>query len=351
MQHQPRTPSDPKAAFKTHSNYFHAFHSIITITAGHKPFDFSNSRTILEGLHSAIRQATFYQHLRKRPAPDLDLLRRILRNAWGTEFLLAATADLPDDELFGLANNWEVVQAYYAVYHAAQALIVAHGKPRPDSHPKTMHAFADHWIKPSMDLPPWSLGFHSGQPLGFPPFSTHRITHWTPCTEQTCWPIAAISLRTTRLPGLHERIDDERTSLRSIRRKQWQQNRLARGLTTDNLPLRLNAFPLLTPQRKLQLDNGMPPTTIMDYLARIRLRSNYEDPTMFTDGPEQPYQSRLLHRHLSDIATATIFVHELLIRKLIGVTQLLGIADEWLATNAFQANFGLAARRDLLATP
>jgi hypothetical protein len=352
MNRQVSTPSDPKAAFRTHSNYFHAFHSITTITAGFTPFMFPTSRAILEGLHSRITQPTFYQRLKKRSTPDLDLLRRIMRNAWGTEFLLAATADLPDDELFGLANNWEVVQAYYAVYHAAQALTVARGQPRPDSHPKTLHAFSDYWVKPSIDLPPWTLGFQSGQPLGFPSVaSPPGVTHWTPCTDKTCWAIAAISLRTTREDGLQERIHDERTSLRTNRRKQWEQQRLARGLSINKPPRRLAALPLVTPQRKLELDNGMHATTIMDYLARIRLRSNYEDPTMFTDGPDKPYQSRLVHRHLSDIATTTIFVHELLIRNLIGVTSFLQIVNEWLSAAAFQTDFGLAARHDLVAAP
>jgi hypothetical protein len=41
------------------------------------------------------------------------------------------------DEVVRVSNNWNVVQAYYALYHAMQAILVARGYDRPDSHSKT----------------------------------------------------------------------------------------------------------------------------------------------------------------------------------------------------------------------
>ena len=53
-----------------------------------------------------------------------------LRNAWGTELLLALGGSLgADDELIRLMNNWAVVQAYYCCYHGAQALLAARSEP------------------------------------------------------------------------------------------------------------------------------------------------------------------------------------------------------------------------------
>ncbi len=86
---------------------------------------------------------------------DEDQVRRSLANAWGTELLLALSSRYAtDDEFVRLANNWAVIQAYYVVYHATQALAVAKGFPRPDSHPKTQNQYLSFWVPRPLDLTP-----------------------------------------------------------------------------------------------------------------------------------------------------------------------------------------------------
>jgi hypothetical protein len=69
---------------------------------------------------------------------DVVQVHRSLQNAWSTELLLLLSHRLlKGDEVVRVSNNWNVVQAYYALYHAMQAILVARGYDRPDSHSKT----------------------------------------------------------------------------------------------------------------------------------------------------------------------------------------------------------------------
>ena len=92
-----------------------------------------------------------------------------------------------------------------------------------------------------------------------------------------------------------------------------------------------------------------PSIKLLDYLYRLRLRSNYEDSTMFTDGPERTSDSRQVHRSLCRITSATALIHELFIQKLIGPARFDAIADDWLAASGSPARaVGLGSRRELL---
>ena len=86
-------------------------------------------------------------------------VERHLRSAWGTELLLEMTGAFIDDELVGLANNWTVVQSYYAAYHAFLALLAAQGAALPAHHEGTQRAWAIFWTGRRLDLPPWALGY------------------------------------------------------------------------------------------------------------------------------------------------------------------------------------------------
>jgi hypothetical protein len=93
----------------------------------------------------------------------------------------------------------------------------------------------------------------------------------------------------------------------------------------------------------------MRPTTLLDYLYRLRVRSNYEDCTMFIEGPEDPSESREVHRHIQRITSATLLVHELHIRQLIGRDRLARLVDGWLKDPVIDApSIGLQSRRDIL---
>jgi len=346
---------DPRASFLTHSNYVAAFDTLIS--SHYLPGKYGLLRPkdqVLEALAAQVRSSRPYGRLQPRPTrADIEAIVSALRNAWGTELLLAATGEIAHDELIGLANNWAVVQAYYAGYHAVQALVLARGEPRPQSHPTTQRQNSTFWAMRSVNLPPWSLGWHSAGCCNLPSDRTVNPIHpWTNCDEYTCWNLAAMALRTTREDMLKERFRKDRERKRSAARRAWQreeQGRLARNRrprVEPRLPL-----PRLSQPEKLAIDRSLRPSTLLDYLYRLRIRSNYEDATMFTDGPEQAYESWAVHQSLCRITAATLLVHELLVGRLIGTATLCSIIDQWSGSSRIAiANIGVRARRSLLCT-
>jgi hypothetical protein len=92
--------------------------------------------------------------------------------------------------------------------------------------------------------------------------------------------------------------------------------------------------------------------TLLDYLYRLRIRANYQDAALFTDGPTEDMQSMQLHRHLRYLAASTSLVTELRVRELIGRRPLVRWVDDFVTHNVPpRLTVGIAARRDLLAAP
>lgn len=346
-------PIDPRSTFLTHSNYIRAIDTLIGThyLTGSYPLGRPSHR-ILEALAGQVQASRTYARLNPRPAGvDHHSIKSALRNAWGTELLLVTTGEIAHDELIGIANNWAVVQAYYASYHAVQALVIARGEPRPQSHPTTQRQYSSFWAARPVDLSPWSLGWQAGQCLNLPSNRKVSTIHaWSSCNDSNCWDLVAMALRTTREDLIEARIKDERDRKRSAARTAWQheeQTRLAKNKRPRPQPQA--PLPRLTQADKITVEESLRPTTVLEYLYRLRIRSNYADATMFTDGPETPHESRAVHHALCRITSATLLVHELLVGKLIGWANLDSMVDEWLESPTTATNLGLGARRELLA--
>lgn len=93
---------------------------------------------------------------------DVEDVLSCLRRAWSTEFILDTTAALADgSEVIRMANSWGAVQAYYVMYGATQALLVAEGNVRPEAHEPTRKAFINLWVMRRLDLAPWTFAVAS----------------------------------------------------------------------------------------------------------------------------------------------------------------------------------------------
>jgi hypothetical protein len=71
----------------------------------------------------------------------------------------------------------------------------------------------------------------------------------------------------------------------------------------------------------------------MDYLYRLRVKSNYEDRTMFTDRPQDESESSAVHGNLVRLAASVMLLHELHIRRLVGRARMTTLVDAWLSRN------------------
>lgn len=290
-----------------------------------------------------------------RPAMiDYDQVQRSLSNAWGTELLLALSGRyVLDDEVIRLANNWAVVQAYYVVYHATQALAVARGFPRPDSHPKTQNQYANFWVNRPLDLSPWALGAAASGWRNCPAGRAidPAIHGWSGCSRLTQLSIAAKAYRTTRDDAVAEALDRLRERKRAERRRAWaaeEKSRLDKGRKPRKEPP--SRKPHLTPADQVSVNGKVPTHSLIHYLYRLRIKTNYVDSAMFTDGPPDETRSAIVHRDLRYIASATLLVHELHVGRLVGLPRLRKWTGDWLASNAPAGGqaLGLQIRHSLL---
>jgi hypothetical protein len=97
------------------------------------------------------------------------------------------------------------------------------------------------------------------------------------------------------------------------------------------------------------LEAEVRPYTLLDYLFRLRIKANYEDARMFTEGPEQEHDSAAVAGDLVALTSATLLAHELRVSKLIGPEVLIAAADAWLERNTPPGQpMGLATRRRFL---
>lgn len=246
-----------------------------------------------------------------------------------------------------------MVQVYYVVYHATQALAVAKGFPRPDSHPKTQHQYTSFWVKRPLDLSPWTLGASSGGWANCPPNKTidDSIHGWTACSPATQLSLVAKAYRTTRDDAVDEALERLRDRLRAERRKEWQAQDAARKAMGRKPRVEPSwPRPKLSAFERKTAANKVAPSGLIHYLYRLRVKTNYVDSAMFTDGPTDETSSATVHRDLRYIAGSTLLLHELHVERLVGSAQVRKWADDWLAANAPAGGspFALKLRRPLL---
>ena len=334
---------DPQESFKTHSNYIRAFSNLIIdpdSAAQHGLFESLKDRILASGILWHPGEAEI----------DLYSVRSSLNLAWGTEALLLMSSQIAnEEELVRLSNNWSAIQTYYVFYHCTQSLHIAKGHNRPANHPTTQGLFVDYWGSRPFCMPPWTLSYGnagaSNTPLGFAPDLT--VHPWATNVGENTWNLALKALMTTRRDALKKKKLALQERKRSERRDIWkrrEEQRRAEG----RRPRREPRFPAprLSDGEKDQVDVRLRPFSIMDYFYRLRIRTNYEDSNMFTDGPEDDGSSRLIWLALRRLTSTTLFLHELAIKNLLGRDVFLGWVDNWLQRNApARARNGLAQRR------
>ncbi|MEU1542029.1 hypothetical protein ABZ461_28755 [Actinacidiphila glaucinigra] len=308
-------------------------------------------------LHSSA--ASVLYHAPATPsACDHDQLFACLRRAWATARLLEHTHALAEDsEIIRLANSWGAVQTYYVLYGAAQALMVAEGGSRPEMHEPTKRRYVDLWTSRKERIAPWTLaaaapgtrladadGFLAGpgRPIDL------ELHPWASWQGDQAWDIAAKALRSTRQTLIDDRLAKKRHDKLSGKKKAWRADRDAR-LSAGRKPTPEPKSVNLTAAEKQEVASGIRPVTMADYLYRLRIKANYEDVTVFSDGPSSDREANQVGADLVALASATLLVHELRIATIVGSDELVKAMDTVLLHTVGDTASGLAHRRDLHA--
>lgn len=349
--------TEENRSFRTHAAYQSAFRSLAF--GGRMK---SRHHHLPDFAHRAL--TAYGTKIRYRPTGiDLDTVRSCLHRAWGSEAILCATAELsPGADLTRLALAWGSVQTYYACYNVVQATLVAEGKPRSEHHNTTQNQAVDLWAVRSFSLEPWSLaatwvGAPNTCPTGFlngpgRPLNT-GLHAWTGLAQGEEWDLAGKALRSTR----NDRVNDHLAKARELKKKQriktWREDeaqRLAHGKKPRSAGPPA-ALPHLTSAEKQTAQQHIRPFTMLDYLFRLRIKANYVDVDVFSQGPESDHAAEAFASGMQDLVTTTLLVHELRLGKLLGSRWVLDEADSWIASHAGASTAsGLAGRRAILAS-
>lgn len=322
--------SSPKDSFRTHANYISAFDYLLVDRNS------IASSNFYPELHRRITNSNVLPQSKSNEY-DKRQVQKSLHNAWGTELLLLTSKlFIAEDEMIRLSNNWNCIQMYYVLYHCTQALLAAKGQRRPNSHPKTQSAFVTLWGKRSYSVHPWSLAYGSDGPINMPaeiPIED-GLHPWSAFTDDQAWSIAIKSLRTTRTEVCDDKIKAKRESKRREKKTEWtaeEDRRIATGRRKRKKPI--FRLPQLTQIEKASINKALRPYTIMDYLYRLRIKTNYEDANMFTDGPENRDMSESIRECFCRLASATLFLHELMLCRIIGKQEFHLWVKNWITTN------------------
>ncbi|MDC8971484.1 hypothetical protein [Mycobacterium marinum] len=341
---------DLQQSFRTHANYLRAFARL----AGFEYWPAQDGKTLEKLAQSVV---TAFPRTATPPPADREEMAKCLNRAWGTELLLNLGARFEEDELVRLSNSWGSVQTYYVGYAATQALIVAEGRARPTTHPKTQDQGGTLWVTRQASVAPFSFAAKAGSktnPIAYangPGRSIDMAVHsWKACDANNCWDIAATALRTTREDAVKKRYQDLRIKKARDIKKAWEdeeQTRLGQGKKARKRP----DFPAtsnLAPSEKAAAEAKVRPYTMLDYLFRLRIKANYEEARMFTEEPDSESISSLVALDMVRIASATMIAHEARIAQLLGKNAISDIADDWIKTNSPPARMGIRRRLPIL---
>ncbi|MFC1987327.1 hypothetical protein ACFLVH_02125 [Chloroflexota bacterium] len=320
----------PVESFITHSNYIRAFSTLVGADIQASPYqiyrDISN-RIVQSGCLASRSSNAF----------DDNAVFSSLKNAWGTELLIDMGKHFVDDpELCRLSNNWSIVQLYYVLYHATQAVALAKGFLRPTSHPKTLRFFHSFWASRNICLEPWTISYDSQGSHNIPSHITvdDTIHQWSHCSSDTAWSLACKALKTTRDDKLEEafkkaRANKKQEKLKILRQKLSE--KINQGKARSILPK--VPLPRFTPNEKLYIEGRESPTTIIDYFYRLRIKTNYVESSMFTDGCKNDDSAIQVRDDLIIVAGSFLLLAELTISKILGSTIFNNWINNWTRNN------------------
>lgn len=249
--------------------------------------------SLLGNVKDGVLSAPGYKNLNGAPRPH-HLYAKALSNAWSTEVALNLAGLLEDPELVATANHWATIQAYYAVSHLLRAFVATRDGRSPEPrHVWLLEQIGDTMASRHLLPAPWNV-ICSGPEAAYqyPNLPSHvDLPAFSPMARprpEHAWSSVCMALRTTRERRIRDRVGD------------WKKGQRKKRITAE--------------ERK-RVGEKTKPTTLFDFLYRLRIRSNYSDADAFAAGILQPSEAVQLNESLRYIVSSTMFTLELLIDR------------------------------------
>lgn len=293
-----------RQVFRTHSNYLNAIRHIASSGIeddAQKALELLALKVYDSGCLNLQREIDF----------DKDDIHHSLNNAWGIEALLKTENILiNEDDLIRLSNNWCIVQTYYVVFYSTQAIAITEGYSKPITHPQTHRTYHQIWSKKPCILAPWAITYDENGFKNLPDKQSvdDHIHSWTKVEEQTALSLYCKALRTTREEFIEEALSKRR-------------ERLAIKKDMKNVKF--------SEEDKHKTISRIRPTSLINYLFRLKRRTNYEQSSALALGPQNEHQSKELRENLSFIIESTLLVTEFIICRSVGDETYYNWCREW----------------------
>lgn len=291
---------------------FRAYANYLAGIAGHMNRCYGRDTELLDGVHRAVLAHPPVHRIQRRqlqPIAAADF-EAGLRKGWG--FLRRVQREVADDQFFDEeANALLPYSTWYAVHHVGRAFAAAARQSVPRDHVALLHALGRTVVARGLLPLPWAAwcegcpqtGSHAFGGLGTVD-AIHVLSRLTPDTFEDR---VALVLRTTRERDLDRAFDGLR------------QRKVAPGRTRRNL----------TRADKEGHARTFAPTTLFDFLYRLRLAASYGEADVFVLGSRDEADARELAVSLAVICDATVAALEALVAAYAGPEVLAEAAERY----------------------
>lgn len=243
--------------------------------------------------------------LRKRDITyDISYIQRFLYISWNTEYLLSFNDHSTNTDILRINNQWKPIQAYYSIYASAETAIYCIDK-KVENHTVCIQKFSEFFAQRNdmKDVVPWSYAF-----IGYE--GNKKVLSTIKAINFPNDIIIPNALKANDIEPMQSIACCLRAEHRN-RIEDWQKPNKSRTY-------------------KYQYDPGF--TTLMHFLYRLRIKSNYKDAELFmVEAPTEMIKS--FSSNLTFIVYVTNILFEMITAKAIGKDKFIEIVDNFLNKN------------------
>lgn len=291
---------------------FRAYANYLADVAAYLERSYGRGATLLDGVYTAVLDHPPVHRVQRRPLAREAVLdfEAGLRKGWG--FLRRVQREVADEAFYDEeANALLPYMTWYAVHHVGRAYSAAARQTVPRDHLGLLHVLGRTVVVRGLLPLPWGAWCEGCPQIGTAGFgglgavgTVHVLSRPDPDTFEDR---LALVLRTTRERDLARAFEGLR--LRNV----------APGRTRRNL----------TRADKEKHAKGFAPTTLFDFLYRLRTASSYGEADLFVLGSRDEHDARQLAVSLAVICDATVAALEALAAAYVGPSPLAEAAERY----------------------
>lgn len=298
--------------FETNRNYLQAISTLTKMCA--------SDNVVNRGVLLALRNQKGYGDLRDRTATvDWDNLGIMLRNSWTAEVAVLAALRADNPIQASMLVPWSFVQMYYGLYHIFDVWLAIQGSENRTSrtHSEFLSRFSELVSKRSCLPEPWSASYcgRSDEVFGlaYDPLKKIVPKNWPQPNDAP--EFAAKALQTTHMNRALERLKSPNTK---------------------------------SNKSKTEVSISLPRTTLMDFVYRLRIRTNYNDVDPFLIHVRERQHIDGIAEPLECFYSATMAIAEGLIAKSVGAERYSEIVSDYVKWVGGDIASTVIQRRDLI---